>query len=234
MLRYMQIATAGVVLATIVALAGCGPNGNDNTTGATPTSNAVVSTNTTNENNSVAVSQHETETSNGVSQKTGAGYSSPDQIQGNVLTLSVKPSTLSLPSIQQTAPNSELHSTYGTIEASTAKKTVNPLQITLTSHGSKDVIYADNSKSLKWLMGWQLSGNYVYLNIGEPVPNMTTADFGGEAVVVNLQTRKVSIKQPIGMESQIREFITPTALVSLGTFLTGSGNSIVNFYTLSD
>lgn len=232
MIRYKQLVTAGVALTTIVALTGCGSSGNDNGTGATPTNNAVVSANTTNENNSVAVSQNETGTSNDVSQTTGAGHSSSNQIQGDVLTLSVKPSTrASLPSIQQTATNSELHSTYGTIDASSSKKTVSPLEITLTSHRSKDVIYADDSKSLKWLMDWQLSGNYLYLNVGEPTPNMTTTDFGGEAVVVNLETRKISLKQPIGMESQVDEFITPTSLVSLGTSLTGVGNSIVDFYT---
>lgn len=244
MKRYRKWVMVGVALTTVGVLAGCGSAGINKTTGATPTNNTVVSTNTTNEvnsttrvfgNNLTAVSQNGTGTSNNTSDTAGTGHSAPSQIPSNVLTLSVKLSNrTSLPSNRlgdQPYPVTELRSAYGTLQASTPKKTTTPLRITLTNHGSNRLIYVDSSKSLKWLMGWQLSGNYLLLNIGEPTPGMVTGDFGGEVVVINLKTNRVALKQSIGMESQQGEFITPTALVSLWVSLTGPGYSVVEFYT---
>lgn len=208
MKQYKSWAAAAAGCTIIGSLAGCGSTtGGNNTTSNT----AAVQTN-----------------------KTG-GRSASNPTRVNALTLSVNLShRTSLPSSRKDAqsyPVSQLRSPYGTIQTSISKKTTKPLQITLTDHGNKNVIYVDKNKSEKWLMGWQVSGNYLFLNIGKPAPNMDTADFGGEAVVINLKTKQMTLKQAIGVESKTQEFITPTALVSNSKVLTGPGNSIVDFHT---
>lgn len=228
--RYKKWTATGVAFSILGILVGCGTGHNPiHVVNNQGTDNGVKSNDNSVPINATTSNQGDTQTNN----KSGSTGSSP--IKGKVLTVSVKSSDrTSLPSSQQgaqTAPVSELRSSYGTIQASTSKKTTSQLQIILTHHARKNVIYADDSRSLKWLLSWQTNGDYLFLNIGEPAPNMTTGDFGGEAVVINLKTKQVALKQQIGMESRQKNFITPTALVTLWSSLSGPGNSIVDYYT---
>ena len=157
------------------------------------------------------------------------------QVQTNILRLSMiafKRKSLPLWSGTERFPSQgPLHSTFGEIHTSSVTKTMHPLDISLVNHGRRRVLFIDKSHSLKLLVGWQVSGDYLFLNVGEPAPNMATGDFGGNAVIVNLKTRRVALEQTIGMETTMQEFITPTDLVTHWWNLTGPGLAVIDRYT---